>query len=285
VLLALVWGVSWPIMKVALDEVGIFVLRAAGYSISAVSLFALIGLQGRSAYVPRGKRWVHICVVSFFNVVAFGLLSSLAQLTGTTTRLVIVNYSMPVWACLLAWLLLGERLDRRSVLGLALCIAGLLTLVYPIASPQTAPALLLAWGCALSWAAGTVYMKWAQMREDVLALAAWQIAIAALVFLVALPFAPGPAMTEGVSLTAVLAVLYNGLIGSGFAFVLWFAIIERLPTATASLGVLLAPVVGVGSSMVLLGERPTLSDFFGFALILAAAVCVLVPAGARRKAL
>jgi len=30
VLLALIWGVSWPIMKIALDEVGVWTLRALG---------------------------------------------------------------------------------------------------------------------------------------------------------------------------------------------------------------------------------------------------------------
>ncbi len=74
----------------------------------------------------------------------------------------------------------------------------------------------------------------------------------------------------------VLALLFTGFIGVGLAYFLWFAIIERLPTATASLGSLATPVVGVGSSMLLLGERPTAADVLGFVLILAAAACVLV---------
>ena len=79
-----------------------------------------------------------------------------------------------------------------------------------------------------------------------------------------------------VSMKAVLAVLYNGLIGTGFAYILWFVIIERLPTATASLGSLATPVVGVVSTMLILGERPTATDTIGFALIFAAAACVLL---------
>ncbi len=71
--------------------------------------------------------------------------------------------------------------------------------------------------------------------------------------------------------------LDNGLIGTGFAYILWFAIIKRLPTATASLGSLATPVVGVSSSMLMLGERPTTEDMIGFALIFAAAVCALTP--------
>jgi drug/metabolite transporter (DMT)-like permease len=92
---------------------------------------------------------------------------------------------------------------------------------------------------------------------------------------------PAPA---AVSLKAVLAVLYNGLLGTGFAYILWFAIIERLPTATASLGSLSTPVVGIISSMLMLGERPTAEDMIGFALIFAAAACVLTQPTPRAAA-
>jgi drug/metabolite transporter (DMT)-like permease len=69
---------------------------------------------------------------------------------------------------------------------------------------------------------------------------------------------------------------YNGFIGMGLSYFLWFVIVERLPATTASLGSLLAPAVGVVGSAVVLGERPDLSDAIGFALIFSAAACVLL---------
>jgi drug/metabolite transporter (DMT)-like permease len=275
VLLALVWGLSWPIMTIALAEISVWTLRVLGFSLSALSLFALIRLQGRSAAIPRGVTWLHIVAASMFNVVGFGLFSSFALLASSTSRVVIVNYSMPIWASLMAWLILGERLSIRAGLGLVLCISGLTVLVYPVATAPSAVGLLLALCCALSWAAGTVYMKWARIAGDLLAITAWQIGLGALVFGAGLLVFQGMPVPAAVSLKAVLAVVYNGLIGTGFAYILWFAIIERLPTATASLGSLATPVVGVSSSMMMLGERPTTEDLIGFALIFAAAVCVL----------
>ena len=284
VLLAFVWGLSWPIMTIALAEISVWTLRVSGFSISALSLFALIRLQGRSAAIPRGVTWLHIVAASLFNVVGFGLFSSFALLTATTSRVVIVNYSMPIWASLMAWLILGERLSTRAAIGLVLCVSGLSVLVYPVATEQSAAGLLLALCCALSWAAGTVYMKWARMSGDLLAITAWQIALGAVVFGVGLLLFQGMPAPAAVLLKAVLAVVYNGLIGTGFAYILWFAIIERLPTATASLGSLATPVVGVSGSMLMLGERPTTADMIGFALIFAAAVCVLMQPGRRAAA-
>ena len=66
------------------------------------------------------------------------------------------------------------------------------------------------------------------------------------------------------------------MFGVGLAHFLWWAIVNKLPTVTASIGSLLVPVVGVTASTILLGERPTLTDMFGFALVFAAAACVLL---------
>ena len=74
----------------------------------------------------------------------------------------------------------------------------------------------------------------------------------------------------------MLAILYVGLFGVGLAHFLWWSIVGRLPTITASLGSLLVPVIGVTASTVLLGERPTVPDIVGFVLIFAAAACVLL---------
>ena len=149
-----------------------------------------------------------------------------------------------------------------------LCVGGLATLLYPVAEAQSVDGFLLALGCAFCWAAGTIYMKWARIPGDLLTITAWQIAIGAVFFSGGLFIFQGMPAPAPVSLPATLAVIYNGVIGIGLAYALWFAIIERLPTAMASLGSLATPVVGVSSSMLILGERPTTADLIGFALIL-----------------
>jgi drug/metabolite transporter (DMT)-like permease len=75
---------------------------------------------------------------------------------------------------------------------------------------------------------------------------------------------------------AILALIFAGMVGSGIANFLWFDIVRRVPATTASLGVLSSPVIGVISSMLILGERPTPSDIVGFALMFAASACVLL---------
>jgi drug/metabolite transporter (DMT)-like permease len=75
---------------------------------------------------------------------------------------------------------------------------------------------------------------------------------------------------------ALLAVLYVGMFGVGLAHFLWWSIVGKLPTVTASIGALLVPVIGVSASTIVLSERPSVPDIIGFALIFAAAACVLL---------
>ena len=281
ILLALAWGINWPVMKLALNEVTPWTLRIVGYGIGTLSLFALVRLQGRPLGLPFGPAWGHVIVSALLNVVGFGLFSAFAQLSALTSRVVIVSYSMPIWTSLLAWALLGERLTTMSIAGLVLCVAGLAVLVYPLAELGVPLGLLFALGAAVSWAAGTIYLKWARMSADIVAVTAWQILISFLVIAACVPLFEGAPHLWPVSAVALFALAYQGVIGTGVAYFLWFNIVRRVPAATASLGSLCVPVVGILSSMLILGDRPTFADAIGFALIFAAASCVLIQPAAR----
>jgi drug/metabolite transporter (DMT)-like permease len=135
----------------------------------------------------------------------------------------------------------------------------------------------------MSWGAGTVYVKWARVNLDPLALAFWQLVIAFIIIAVCLMAVDGRLNLDHANAKSLLATVYAGIIGSGIAFAMWFEIVRCLPAGTASLGTLGIPVVGVVSTVLMVGERPTITDMIGFALIFAASVCVLLapPAPAR----
>ncbi len=275
VLLAFAWGLNWTAAAIALHEVPPWSLRFAGAGIGAATLFTVALLTGHSLRVPRGERW-HVMFAGFFNVAAFQILSAFAQLSGATSRAIIITYSMPIWATALSWLMLGERLDRIRLIALTLCILGLGILVWPLFAHGFPPSVFLSFGCALSWAFATVYVKWAKVSVPPLANAAWQLVFGFLFIAVGTFIFDGYPRLWPLHGPALLAVLFIGLFGVGFAHFLWWAIVGRLPTVTASIGSLLVPVIGVGASTIFLHEHPTITDIVGFALIFAAAACVLL---------
>ena len=280
VIVGLTWGFNWVAARIILEALGPWSLRAVGIGLGTLTLFAAAAIGRISLAVPPGER-MKILIAGSFNVAIFNVCSAYAQVYGTTSRAIVIAYSMPIWAALLARLVLKEKLSPIKLTALALCAIGLTILIWPLARTGWPLGALFALVCAWSWAAGSVYLKWANIQAPTLAVAAWQLLFGAL-FLIA-----GMLIFEGLPDLLSLPpriqawIGYNGVLGMGFAYFLWFVVIVRLPTSTASLGSLLAPVVGVIGSAWLVGERPSTTDIIGFALIFAAAASVLLQPNAK----
>lgn len=280
VLLAFAWGFNWIGAGIALPEVPPWSLRFAGVTVGAATLFTAAWLTGRNLRIPRGEA-KHVLVASLFNVVGFNMFSAFAQLSGATSRAIIITYSMPIWATLLSRAVLGERLNTVRWIAFALCVVGLGILVWPQFQNGIPIAVFYALGCAIGWAIATVYIKWAKVTIEPLANAAWQLLFGvALIGLGMLAVDHYPRLWP-ISTQAALATLYIGVFGVGLAHFLWWAIVGRLPTVTASIGSLLVPVIGVTASTIILGEHLSVPDIIGFAMIFAAAACVLLQPNAK----
>jgi drug/metabolite transporter (DMT)-like permease len=280
VLLAFAWGFNWLATPFALPEVSPWSLRFAGSGLGAITLIIAALATGRSLRVPRGE-YVHVMVAGLLNVAGFQILSALAQLSGATSRAIIIAYSMPIWAALLSWVMLGERLNRTRLIALVLCIAGIGILVWPLLVAGAPRFVLYSLGCAWAWALATVYQKWMKVTCPPLANAAWQL-VFGFAFIAAGTFAfEGYPHLWPLHAQALMAVIYIGIFGVGLAHFLWWSIVGRLPATTASIGALLVPVVGVVGATILLGDRPTAADIVGFVLIFVAAASVLLSPTAK----
>jgi drug/metabolite transporter (DMT)-like permease len=277
VVLGFAWGLTWPAMRIALAEIPPFSMRTVSLGLGAAGLLVTVAVQRRAFALGSAKDWAHVAVASLLNIVGFTMLSAFALLMAATSRVAILAYTMPIWAALFAWAALGEQFNRARLIALALCIAGMAILIYPLAQRGIPAGLLLAVATGVVWGAGTVYVKWARINGDPVAVAAWQLVLAFVFVVLCLPFVEGSLHLTQAHAPAVFGMVFTGLVGSAFAYFLWFRIIGRLPAMTASLGILSAPVIGVVSTAVIIGERPTVQDMIGFALIFAASACVLLP--------
>lgn len=276
VALSLIWGITWPVMKIALNEIPPLTMRGTAAIFGAVTYCLMCVVMRRSLRVPAPKIWAHILVGSLLNIVAFSVFGAFAQLAATTSRVAILVYTMPIWAILLAWLFLGERPNRVQTMALLLCIAGLAILIYPLTTHGIPIGIVFALAVGVCWAGGTVYLKWAHIEADQMGVGSWQTTVAAVILAACVLIFDGGPRFETVHLDGALATAWTGIAGNGIAYALWFSIIRRLPAATASLGVLASPVIGVIGSFFILGEVPTAPDMIGFALIFAASACVLL---------
>ena len=167
-----------------------------------------------------------------------------------------LGISIPVWVALIAWPILGERLSLLRAISLLIALVGITVLIGGNgveASLAKLPGLLCALAGAVCVALGTVLTKHFPLAMPPLSLAAWQIGIGCL------PIAIVGLAVEQPHLAALSPVgwasmVYMTLIQFCLCYVCWFAALERLPAATASIGTLLVPVVGVLAAGAMLHE-------------------------------
>ena len=283
--ICLIWGLTWPMMKIALNEIPPLSMRTGTTFVGAVTLFAICVVSGSSLRVPFGKAWLHVLAASILNMVGFSLFSAFAQIATATSRVAILTYAMPIWTLVLGWMILNERPSRMQAAAIALCGVGIIILISPVAMATTgAPwGLLFAVGSGVSWAAGTVYLKWARIEADPIGLASWQITIAFFIIAACMLIFDGGLQLGGAHAGALFGVVFSGALGNAVAYAMWFALVRRVSALTATLGIVGIPVIGVLSTVVIIGERPTAADTVGFAFIFAASVCAQIPAMAFRR--
>jgi drug/metabolite transporter (DMT)-like permease len=275
VLMGFAWGFNWIATRIILQSLTPWTLRAVGVGLGGAVLFAAAAVARTRLALPQGER-MKVLIASVFNVGIFNVCSAYAQVYGTTSRAVVIAYSMPIWASVLAWLVLKERFTPVKIAALVLCALGLAILIGPLLRDGLPLGALFALGCAWSWAAGTIYVKAAQIEAPTLAVTAWQLLLGWFMLLCGMLYFDGAPHLWPLPPMTVVWLAYNGLIGMGLIYFVWFVVVDKLPTMTASIGSLLVPVVGVVGSAAINGERPDLTDTIGFALIFAAAATVLL---------
>jgi len=268
--LVLIWGYNWVVMKVALRYSSSSDFAALRILVGLAGLL-LVFISSRKPLLPR-RGVFGIFLTGVLQTGGFYIFSTWALVSGGVGKSVVLNYAMPFWVLLLAWFVLGERLQRTQWAGVAIALAGLLFILMPFRFTKGLFSEVLALMSGFSWAAGIVVAKRLQQKSepDVLSLTTWQMLFGSIPLFLCAFLIPSPPIRWSVSFIATLA--YSGILGGAVAWSLWFYALSRLPAGVASLGTLATPVVGVLTAWVQLGETPTLLEGVGMVLIIAALV-------------
>lgn len=276
-LMVLFWGGNWPAVKIVLGEIAPWTMRAGGMALGGLCLMAVAVLGGKSLTV-RPSQWLQLAAAGLLSIAAFNILLAFAQLSVSTTRAAIVTFMMPIWTVLFARILLREPLDGNKRLGLLLGVAGLAILGWPLLrSGDFSVGLLYALVAGVCWALGALVSKRFPVNAPAVTTAAWQLLISAGCAAIGMLAFEGLTFPATLRPATIMAFSYHVLFSQAFAYVLWISALSRLPVGTVSLGTLMVPAIGVAGSMILLGERPTLTDLVGLLLMMSAAAVVIVP--------
>lgn len=279
VLLAVLWGLNWPAVKIGLSEVPPFMLRVVGLGAGALLLVAVAAVLGRSLRVPRASL-LALAIAGVLNIAGFNIASAFAQLNTTTSRAAILTFTTPLWATLFAVILLGEKLDRAKIAALAVGSIGIALLAVPLVEGQkNVWGLVFPLVAAVAWASGTVMQKIMPIEADRIASTGYQLLIGAAIAAVGM-VATGEVWPSHVSAPVLAAISFHVVGATAAAYLLWFVMLDRMAVSTATMTSFAIPVVGVLSAMALVGDRPSPLDWVGFAAIMTAASIAVF--GAKR---
>lgn len=249
------WGLNFPIMKHLLTEWPPLSSRGLCGIVGAVALALIAVARQQQLSVPR-RMWLRLLLVSTLQIGAWVAFMGLALLWLSASEAAILGISIPVWVAFVAWPVLGERLSPLRAISLMVALAGIVVLIGGNgfqASVEKLPGILCALTGALCVAFGTVLTKHFPLAIPPISLAAWQIGLGCLPIAI-IGLAVEHPQLAALSTTGWASMLYMTAIQFCLSYVCWFAALERLPAATASIGTLLVPVVGVLAAAAMLHE-------------------------------
>jgi len=266
VLLAAIWGSSFLFMRIAAPELGPVLLMALRTSIAGIVLLPLLFIYKQQKSISG--HWFAVFIGSLFNTTIPFVLFGYAVLTLTAGLSSILNATTPMFAAIVAYFWLKDKLSSSAVLGLIIGFLG----VYILMADKIAvnqqhfilPTLAIL-GATLCYGIGANFTKKYLQGMKPLALAtSSQLCSAALLIPISLFYLPA----QLPSFAAMAAVSSLGVLCTGVAYVIFFRLIAEMGPAKAVSVTYLIPVFGLIWGILFLDEKITSTILVGCTVIL-----------------
>jgi drug/metabolite transporter (DMT)-like permease len=272
------FGLSFPIIKIGLAASPPVWLAAGRASLSALTAFVLLTALGRLRWPDRAD-WPIVLSVGVFQLTLYFAFANLGVQSVPPGRSGVLSYSAILWLVPLS-LLVGEPVGRRALLGVLLGTAGIVVLIEPTRLDWSDRAvveghgwLLLAGFC---WALAILHARRHRWRTAPLDVLPWQMSVATiLLWSLALILEPKGHFDFGKP-QLWIALLYIGSFAGPAGTWAAVSVARALPPVTGSLGMLGTPLLGIAASAVLVGEPITWSLLLGTALMISGIAIVIL---------
>lgn len=277
VLLTLVWGFNWPVMKLGVTELPPLTFRALSMWFGLPVLYAAVRLMKVDLRVPR-HHWRELAGLTLTNMLLWHVVAIIAVQALSSGRAAILGYTMPIFSALWGFALWNQRLTLRQLGGVVAAAIGVALLVWHelahmAGRPWAALGMLFA---AATWALGTQQLRHTRILAPTMALSWWMTVLTmAGMTLVAVLFEHD--RWHWPSFAAWGTIGYNAVMIFGFAQPVWFVLARGLPPAASTLSVMMIPVLGALFGALWLRETLHWQDGAALVLMGTAIASVLWP--------
>ncbi len=266
----LIWGCNFAIMKTGLADLHPFAFNTIRLTLSAVFLGAVHYRGGGHRLELSRRSWIHmffIGLIGYFGYQVF-FMTGLARTESGNTALILS--SSPIFTALIGFML-GERLRRLAWIGLAVASVG--TAVISLqgdldfgSRATTGNILILCASCA--WGSYTALVRGLAERVPAATLAFYTTAMTLPIHWIISFDKLGPLWSGSIPLHVWGSIVYSGLLGTGYAYVLWNIGLKELGASHTAGFINLVPVIALAVGWLALGEPITAFQIAGGALVL-----------------
>lgn len=260
------WGSLYVVSSYATSILPVSVVVCARYVLALIPLSLMAGKKLKTKIAREDiKYFLLIAALGYYLTVTVNTLG--IKYAGAYTSS-LINAMVPVGVTIVAALVLREKIDMVRIACLALAIAGTCIVVTGSSGSAQIIGILLTVLSMLTWSVSSVYIK--KMTEKYPPIFVTTCAIA-LSLLLHLPSAAIDIVREGglrLTTSAVLSLLYMGLLTTGLAQYLWSKSLSMLEAGVCSLFYPLQPVFSAILGVIFLKEQLGTSFYIGAAFIL-----------------
>jgi O-acetylserine/cysteine efflux transporter len=262
ILVAVIWGLGLVVAKAAMTHFSPILLMALRFTLTAACLIWF--------YRPPRNLYTKLFWIALVSAaIQYSLTFTGVQGIDASTSVLLIQLEVP-FGLLLAWVLLGDKLSVKQIVGMVVAFGGAMLIVGEPKLSNDLRYVFMVIGGAFTWAVGQIMIKKLgkvggfTLVSSVAIFATPQLYIAS--FLLE---SDQLAQIKSAPLEAWAAVVYLGLVMTALAYALWYRLLGLYSINQAMPFMLLLPVTSVAGGIVFLGESLTLKIAMGglFALI------------------
>jgi drug/metabolite transporter (DMT)-like permease len=265
------WGVSFVATKIALESIPTFTLILGRFAFAGCMFLILMVIRGfpRLTLKEHGRViLIALCEPGlYFTFETIGLQHTTAPMAS------LIIATIPVTVLILSGLFLGESTRRAGIIGMIASLGGIAVLI--TADPQFSWAVsghllgdLLIFGAVLSATFYIIFARSLGKNHSAMEFTGLQIIYGALLFVPAFLWELPVVQWSEISTRSVAAFSFLTLFATIGAFLCYNHALTKLPATRAAIFINGIPVVTALSAWALLGERLTLVQLGGGAMVL-----------------
>ncbi len=254
------WGSTYLGIRIAVEHIGPELMTGVRFPVAGIIMLAACALAGRRVAIS-GREFLRQGIIGALLLSVSNVTLAWAEQYIRTGLASLLVASIPVWFLVLdTWILRGERLSARGLVGLALGLVGTVVLLWPkLVAPTGGRRMeLFASVCLIAssfvWAVGSVLSRRWQGSMDAFTATGWQMSIGGFLNL-GIAFLLGEPAKAQWTMRGLGAIAYLVVFGSLVGYTAYIWLLKNVPTSKVGTYAYVNPVIAVFLGWYFLGER------------------------------